>query len=134
MKLLFDTSAIINLIQQLEEKAVPLLTDQFTLDLSFYEAGNVVWKLNYRKTLSITDTIELLGRIQKIWDFMQVIKYNPLTLQKIYEFAVKYTISFYDASFLFQAVNLNAILITDDFKLQNKIPKEIAWKTSEELV
>lgn len=133
MKKLFDTSAIINLIQTLADDAVPILTNQYILDLSFYEAGNVVWKLHYRKLISSEDAMILLSRLQNIWHNMEVIIFNPLTLQIIYRLAENYNLSFYDASFLHHSVNLNAILITDDKKLQNKIPKRYSWKSSIEL-
>jgi predicted nucleic acid-binding protein len=116
---LFDTSAIINLIQKKKKDAAGILKGQCTSDLAYYEAGNVIWKLHHRKLLTAKECKEILGDIRGIWEQMQVISYSTMHMISIFEIALAQKLSFYDASYLFYRQHLDAFFITDDEKLHD---------------
>ncbi len=123
MIFLFDTSAIINLIQGKKKGAAEFLKGQYTSDLAYYETGNVIWKLHHRKLLTTGECKQLLADIRTIWEQMKIITYSPYHMTAIFEMALAQKLSFYDASYLFYRQQLGAILIADDEKLHNAAPE-----------
>ncbi len=119
MIFLFDTSAIINLIQRKKKDAAVFLKGQYTSDLAYYETGNVIWKLYHRKLLSSGECKQLLADIGSIWEQMKIITFSPDYMTTIFQVALSQKLTFYDASNFFYRRQLGAILITDDAKLHN---------------
>ncbi len=121
MIFLFDTSAIINLIQKKKKDAADILKGQYTSDLAYYETGNVIWKLHHRKLLTAGECKQLLGDIRSIWEQMKIITYTPMYMTTIFEMALSQKLTFYDASYLFYRKQLDAIFIADDEKLHKAV-------------
>lgn len=61
MNYLFDTSAIMNLIQSKSASALELFQGQFLTELNYYELGNVLWKLKYREIISQKELQDLVN-------------------------------------------------------------------------
>ena len=117
MKYLFDSSAIFRAIK---ENKIEVLTGNYTLELARYELENTIWK-NYalhtkvseqeakmmakaiKHTLSIMDVIEIAGSEEEILDT-----------------AIKFKITFYDASYTYFANAKELKLITEDPRLIKK--------------
>ncbi len=123
MIFLFDTSAIINLIQRKKKDAAVLLKGQYTSDLAYYETGKVIWKLYHRKLFTTGECKQLLADIRSIWEQMKIITYSPDHMTAIFEMALSQKLTFYDASYLFYRQQLGAILIADDEKLHDAAPE-----------
>ncbi len=134
MTYLLDTSAILNIVQQKGKDAVALLRDQHTLDLAYYECGNVIRTLFHRKEVSRADALQLAKDIAGAWSLMHVATFALDEMQAVLTIALDKEIAYYDAAFLFQAKKLNAILVTDDQPFQKKIPAEITWMDSVQLI
>ncbi len=134
MMCLLDTSAIINIVQQKGKDAVAILRNQHTLDLAYYECGNVIRTLFHRKGISRTDALQLAADIATTWSLMRVVAFTLDEMQAVLVLALDKEIAYYDAAFLFQAKKLNVIFVSDDLPLQKKIPADITWMDSSKLI
>ena len=129
MKILFDSSAIINLCSKRETNK---LLENCTLNLAFYEVGNAIWKQAcLHKTLTIDEgnialdaLIEVLKRMRKI-----PIE-DPLGTLKI---AVEERLTYYDAAYLNVAIKNDKTLVTNDESLYTTAKKYVKTLTSDEL-
>jgi predicted nucleic acid-binding protein len=118
MKYLFDTSAIFKAIQ---ENKINLLIQNYTIELTRYELGNILWKNFYLHEKATTQEIEALSEIIKqTLNLMKIIQIE-CTEQKILETATKQKITFYDASFTYHAKLNQLTLVTEDIQLQKKV-------------
>ena len=102
MKYLLDTSTIAVLLARYKEKALDILKKCATLDLAFYELGNIIWKeyaLFKRITLE-----EALSRASEAYTIIQTMKVYSITkpeeYREIMSTAVTLKITFYDSAFL----------------------------------
>jgi predicted nucleic acid-binding protein len=82
-------------------------------DLAKYEIGNAV-----RFDQKIKAKIELTDKLEHIISFMNTVAAGELA--KIQELALKHNITFYDAVYVFIALNGNLKLVTMDKELLNK--------------
>ncbi|MGC8606252.1 MAG: type II toxin-antitoxin system VapC family toxin [Vulcanisaeta sp.] len=117
MNLVFDASAIIRLVELKPDKAVNALRNQYTVDLAYYEIGNYLWKISKLTTVNI----ELLLKVfNNVIGFMNVI---PIGLNgDIINLARRMNITYYDASYVYLTMKLNAKLVTEDRELIAKFP------------
>lgn len=118
MKYLFDSSAIFKAIK---ENKIDFLIGNHTLELARYELGNILWK-NYSLHAKATDQeIKKLAKIIKqTLNLMEITQIN-CTEEKILETATKLKITFYDASYTYNAKAKELALITEDLQLTKKI-------------
>lgn len=124
MKYLLDTSTIAVLLARYKEKALDILKKCATLDLAFYELGNIVWKeyaLFKRITLE-----EALSRASEAYTIIQTMKVYSITkpeeYREIMSTAVTLKITFYDSAFLTISKINNFKLVTQDRELLEKAP------------
>src|SRR5271157_5354340 len=134
MSYLIDTSAIINIVQQKAEDAVDFLRDQITLDLAFYEAGNVLRTMHHRGDLDRPDTLGIGSDFADVWKLMNVVDYTSLDMNAILELSLDLDMAFYDAAFLVESRDLGIPFVTDDGPLQKKIQKNLKWISSAEFI
>ncbi len=127
MNYLLDTSSIFELLLKNDLKFLKnIIRNSYTLDLTIYEIGNVIWKrYSLIKDISSREVEKIIKIIQFLLSKMNMLQLtkNLTYMSDIIELAKKENISFYDASYLFFATKYNLILITEDQKL-----KEIAKK------
>lgn len=124
MKYLLDTSTIAVLLARYKEKALDILKKCTTLDLAFYELGNIIWKeyaLFKRITLE-----EALSRASEAYTIIQTMKVYSITkpeeYREIMSTAVTLKITFYDSAFLTISKINNFKLVTQDRELLEKAP------------
>jgi predicted nucleic acid-binding protein len=114
VKRVFDASSIFEIAKQAD--ATPLING-YTLSLTAYELGNILWKhttLTKRlSTKEAEETRQILNMILQTMNLQPADSINQETL----ETASKHRLSYYDASYLQAAKNLNAELITQDKRL-----------------
>jgi predicted nucleic acid-binding protein len=134
MSYLLDTSAIINIVQQEGKEAVAILRDQYTLDLAYYDCGNVIRTLVHRKGITRAEALQLAADIAGAWSLMRVVAFALDEMQAVLTMALDKDVAYYDAAFLYQAKKLNATLVTDDQPFQKRIPADIRWMDSSRLI
>jgi len=124
MKYLLDTSAIAILLAKYKEKALDILKKCATLDLAFYELGNIIWKqytLFKRITLK-----QALNRTYEAYTVLQSMKVYSITKSeeyaKIMSTATNLKLTFYDSAFLTLSKLNRLKLVTQDKELIEKAP------------
>ena len=122
-KYLIDTSALYPLIRRLKLKIIDILEELAVLDLTFYEIGNTIWK-EYRRGL-ITNPYRTMEMFSKILEHVEKIEIKPECLTEILEIALKYNLTFYDASYLYASRKHELTLITEDKDLLQTTNKSI---------
>ncbi|WP_054842816.1 type II toxin-antitoxin system VapC family toxin [Vulcanisaeta distributa] len=118
MSLVFDASAIIRLVELKPDKAVNALRNQYTIDLAYYEIGNYLWRISKLTTVNV----ELLLKVfNNVIGFMNVV---PISLNSdVIDLARRMNITYYDASYVYLTMKLNAKLVTEDRELIAKFPQ-----------
>lgn len=116
---LFDVSSIILLVRELGERAPDLLITGSTILLAYYEAGNAVWKECFLlKRVSAEEAARLLRSIFAIIREMDIVGLEDEELGvAILDVAGSLNTTYYDASYLLAAQELNRTLVTDDERL-----------------
>lgn len=133
MKYLFDSSALMNLIQDKGRKAYELIKNNYTIDLAFYEIGNVIWKFVYRKLITLHEGSDLIENMEGIFNSLNVIQSKNDDIKPIFTIATSQNITFYDSAFIYYSKREGKILITDDIKLKKVASASIEVKESKEL-
>jgi predicted nucleic acid-binding protein len=120
MKYLFDSSAIFRAIK---ENRIEVLAGNYTLELARYEIGNILWKnfalLNRTTKEELSDLAKLVKQILSVMDILQI----ECTEEEITTIATEMKITFYDASYAYQAHKNNLKLVTEDAELLRKAAK-----------
>ncbi len=129
MKYVFDSSSIFTLIK---ENKIEKLANNYTMDFSIYEFGNILWKEHIlHKHISKLEQKELLYIIKGILSSMEILTINGYE-EEVLVFANQYRITFYDATYAYHAERMKLPLITEDLKLMKSIKKEVkSFKSSE---
>ncbi|NHI94357.1 MAG: PIN domain-containing protein [Candidatus Lokiarchaeota archaeon] len=117
MTYLFDTSTIINIIQDKPDKAIKIFKGHNLLDLSYYELGNVLWKFDHRKLFNKDEIKKIRETIELIWNIFRILKLNIEDFESTLNIAFENKITFYDASFIYLAHKSNFTLVSDDIKM-----------------
>ncbi len=120
MKKLFDASAIILLTKNHPHEAPELLKQEHLLDLTLYEIGNTIWKINklYKKTNRNT-ALESIEQAYYLTSLMNIHAIeNRKTYLSIMENAFQYKLTYYDAAYLTAAQQHKLALVTEDKQLE----------------
>ncbi len=116
MKLLFDASALLNLIRTLGSEAYRYLKGSYILTLTPYEVGNALWKkavlLN---RISIGEALSLLDYIDRVYGLLGIV--TPRNQSLILRIACTIKATYYDSAYIVAAIENNLALVTDDNKL-----------------
>ncbi len=123
MKPLFDASALLNIIREHGSKTLDITEGGYLLTLTPYEIGNAIWKeAVLHNRIKVDEAKELLKQISIIYKYMKII--DPRDQEKTLHIAADLRITYYDASYITAASELNTILVTDDIKLIKTIEKK----------
>jgi predicted nucleic acid-binding protein len=113
---LFDASAILLLAKRSPEQASTILENQFRLDLTIYEIGNAVWKINKlinkSKKLTALDAIEQAYNMTALMDVRRVEEIEEI--MGAMDLAYEYNLTFYDSCYLFTAAKIGVTLVSED--------------------
>ena len=117
--LLFDASSILTLLRLLREKAPDLLRGGSTISLVYYEVGNALWReYLLLKRITSREALKILKTIFLILGTMDVTALRDERLgEEIFNLASSLNITYYDASYLVEALKTGKTLVTDDRKL-----------------
>lgn len=132
---LFDASAIVNLLISRGNRIIDLLTGNWILDLTVYEVGNAIWKLNviHRKISSPEADILLESLLGIAADRMKLVPSADIDHLSSLGKAREEKLSFYDASYLSVAIERGLVLVTDDKNLFDAARKHVKVQTSTEI-
>ncbi len=120
MKLLFDASALLNLVRRLGGDALDCLRGSYMLTLTPYEVANAIWKeaaLLHR--LSPGEAESLLSSISAAYRFLAAVEPSDEIL--VFRLAYALGLTYYDASYVVAAHELGASLVTDDGRLRARL-------------
>ncbi len=131
--MLFDASALLNIIGEKGEESIRLLKGGYISDLTFYEVGNAMWKSVYRKLITADDAEVVLRTFEQLSTTMNVIPYDRKELLVVLKISLKESITFYDASYVHNALKNDLILVTDDKKLRKAASSYLEVLRSEEV-
>jgi predicted nucleic acid-binding protein len=124
MTLLFDSSALLNVIRLYKRDAFDILKGNLTLSLARYEIGNALWKeAILLKRIDIGESLEALSLMYRILKMMAVI--DPLDSGVVLKLAYELQVTYYDASYIVASAENNARLVIDDVKLARRLQENI---------
>jgi predicted nucleic acid-binding protein len=131
--LLFDASAIMNLILKRGHDALASARGNYALDLTGYETGNAVWRLSsLEEKITIEEAHEFLSSVVDFLGLLRTIKFEELDCDRVLDVATQQRLTFYDAAYLVAAESKNLTLTTDDEALGKAAQKYVASKESTE--
>jgi predicted nucleic acid-binding protein len=117
----FDTSSLMAVLLDDETPDIDVLFDEHTLGLTFYEAGNVVWKAaTVQKRIDTTEAERLLGILEDLRLELTVHELSELGMDAVYRTATETGLTFYDAAHLSCADILSERLVTEDSALRDE--------------
>jgi predicted nucleic acid-binding protein len=126
---IFDSSSIINLCG---EKKISKLIEGWTINLTFYELGNAVWKQVYAyKTIDENEANKLLDALTEV--FMRLRKPEKENSLETLKIALKEGLTYYDAAYIQAAIENKLALVTDDKQLLEVGKKYVRVLTSDEI-
>jgi predicted nucleic acid-binding protein len=118
MKYLFDSSAI---FRAAKENKIEFLAENYTLELARYELGNIFWKdCVLHAKVSEHEAKMMAKTISHILNLMDLIEIAG-SEEEILDTAIKFKITFYDASYAYFAKAKDLSLITEDARLIKKM-------------
>ena len=113
---LFDASAILLLAKRCPEQTSTILENQLRLDLTIYEIGNAVWKINKlinkSEKPSALDAVEQACNMIALMDFRRVEDVEEIV--GAMDLAYEYNLTFYDSCYLFVALKTGVTLVSED--------------------
>ncbi len=118
MSYLFDASALLSSVRLYNDAIIDFIerNECYALTLTRYEVGNTLWKeVNLIKRIEVNQVIKVFNFINSLLNLMSVIDITSYERENdVLLMAIQMGLTFYDASYLFIAKNLKAILVTDD--------------------
>jgi predicted nucleic acid-binding protein len=128
VKYLLDASSLVPLVTGRGKQLIVEASREnlFTTDLAIYEACNSLWKLaTLLKSVSLEDTVDVADTLKDLTmrNVIQLINFTKLDFPHTLKRAYTEHLTFYDASYIAIAENTEAMLVTEDEKLQNVASK-----------
>jgi predicted nucleic acid-binding protein len=115
---LFDASAIIMVAKNHPVKAQPVLEGEHLLDLTSYEVGNALRRINELvDETSKSTALEAVNQASPLLAQMEALKVDGEELGSVMEVAFESGMSFYDSSCLQVAGSIGLTLVTEDANL-----------------
>jgi predicted nucleic acid-binding protein len=105
------------------------------LYLTYYEAGNAIWKESELvKSLSKEDLEALVSAITKVLPFLEILPLSYEDFSEILDIARNEHLTFYDSSYVHSAKKNKLTLISDDTKVSRVAKKYVNTKSIHELL
>jgi len=138
VKYLLDASALLPLVTRRGEHLIVEASREnlVTTDLALYEACNSLWKLaTLLKSISLEDAVDVATTLKDLAtrSLIQPINFTKLDFSQTLKKAHKERLTFYDASYIEIAQSTEAILVTEDEKLQEAASKSVKTITYNDL-
>ena len=115
----FGTSSLMMLYLDADAPEISVAFDEHVLDLTFYEAGNVLWKAHSLQDRVTDEEHERLTAL--LSDLRQEVVVHTLDdigTETVMTLATETRLTFYDAAHLACAIELGGTLVTEDGSLR----------------
>ena len=128
MSYVFDTSSLMAvLLDDSESPDIDVLFDEHTIELTFYEAGNVLWKAGHlQERIGADERAQLVEILEDLRLELVVHELSELGTKAVLETAIECDLTFYDAAYLRCAETLDATLVTEDRELREAARERMA--------
>ena len=127
MSYVFDTSSLMAVVLDDESPDIDVLFDEHTVELTFYEAGNVLWKAGQlQERIDADETQQLVGIVEDLRLELVVHELAELGTNAVLETAIECDLTFYDAAYLRCAETVDATLVTEDRELRETAGERVA--------
>ena len=131
MTLLFDASALANLIIKRGQRALEVTKGNFSLDLAGYEIGNALWRLCLlEKKISQDEAEGFLSTVSDFLGLLQLVSFAELDPKRVFNLAFSERLTFYDASYVVAAEIMTMTLVTDDDRLSEVAGQFVETRSS----
>lgn len=118
--MLFDASALLNVIRAMGSDSFRLLHGNYILSLTPYEIGNAIWKETVLlKRITIDGAIMLLDLVSSSYSILKIT--FPENIFNVLKMAHSLRITYHDSSYVVASQELKSTLVTDDVKLRKSI-------------
>jgi len=129
--LLFDASALANLIIKRGQRALEVTKGNFSLDLAGYEIGNALWRLCLlEKKISQDEAEGFLSTVSDFLGLLQLVSFAELDPKRVFNLAFSERLTFYDASYVVAAEIMTMTLVTDDDRLSEVAGQFVETRSS----
>lgn len=120
MSYVFDTSSLMAVLLDEDSPDIGVLFDQHVLDLTFYEAGNVVWKaVQLQDRIDGPEAKRLVGLLSDLHREVVVHDLSDLHMEPVFRTAIECEVTYYDAAHVTCADVLGVTLVTEDGELRD---------------
>ena len=128
MSYVFDTSSLMAvLLDDSESPDIDVLFDEHTIELTFYEAGNVLWKAGHlQERIGADERPQLIEILEDLRLELVVHGLAELGTNAVLATAIECELTFYDAAYLRCAETLAATLVTEDRELREAAGERVA--------
>ncbi len=114
----FDASSLVAVLLDDETPPISVLYDGHVLNLTFYEAGNVLWKVHaLRDRTTAEEHAELVSMLADLRRELVVHDLNEIGFETVMQVATATELTFYDAGYIACAEALETTLVTEDSEL-----------------
>ncbi len=114
----FDASSLVAVLLDDDTPPISVLFDGHVLDLTFYEAGNVLWKIHaLQERTTPKEHTELVSLLSDLRHELVVHDLEEIGLEAVMDIATTTELTFYDAGYLACAEVLGTTLVTEDGEL-----------------
>lgn len=115
----FDTSSLVAVLLDDDAPSLPVLFDGHVLELTFYEAGNVLWKIHaLQERTTPEEHAELVSLVPDLRREMTVHDLDDIGFEAVMNIASDSELTFYDAAYVACAEQLGTTLVTEDRELR----------------
>lgn len=106
------------IVKERAEGAATTLNGKLTLDLAFYELGNIVWKKQrMQRSIKPEEAARMASHFAELLGLMKIERTPFEEMGEIVELGATAGLSFYDASYLHGAMGKGLTLVTEDRQL-----------------
>ena len=127
MSYVFDTSSLMAVLLDSESPDIDVLFDEHTIELTFYEAGNVLWKAGHlQERIGADERAQLVEILEDLRLELVVHELSELGTNAVLATAIECELTFNDAAYLRCAETLDATLVTEDRTLREAAGERVA--------
>jgi len=122
MSYVFDSSS---LLEAMKRNATAALAGNYTLDLAMYELMNALWKQHALLHRIGGDELNSLVTISKeVMNVLEILS-TGCHEEEVIKLSSQLKLTFYDASYVFHAINTGASLVTEDEQLIDRVRSRV---------
>ena len=116
----FDASSLVAVLLDDGAPPIDVLFDGHVLDLTFYEAGNVLWKVHaLQDRTTAEEHADLVSLLTELRAELVVHDLEEIGFEAVMDVATGTGLTFYDASYLACTERFETLLVSEDAELRD---------------